>query len=170
MKSQENIKNKFERNESVLLSRPSFGFGVGYSTVKIVNGLTCEISEGDWKLKTDMSEQVGGNSNAPSPGVLGRAAFGSCLATVYMMWASKLDIEIESLEINIEADYDDAGLFGTIDNFPGYSEVRYEVKIKSPHSKKEIEAFLDKADMHSPYLDVFSRKQKCIRELVLVNN
>jgi len=170
MKYQEDIKNKFERNEKILSTKPSFGLGVGYSTVKIVDGLSCEISEGDWKLKTDMAEQVGGSASAPSPGVLGRAAFGSCLATAYMMWASKLNIVIDSLEINVEADYNDGGLFGTINDFPGYSEVRYQVNIKSPHSQEEINTLLDKADKHSPYLDVFSRNQTCIRKLALSND
>ena len=102
-------------------------------------------------------------------GVLGRAALGSCLASGYMMWASSLDIVIDSLEIKIEADYDDGALFGTSDVPAGYSQVQYHVKINSPHSREEIEDFLDSADKHSPYLDVFSRAQHCKRKLKLNN-
>ncbi len=169
MKSQEEIKNKFNRNVKALNLKPKLGLGKAVSTIRITNGLTCEIKEGDWKLKTDMSEQVGGSSSAPSPGVLGRAALGSCLASGYMMWASSLDIVIDSLEIKIEADYDDGALFGTSDVPAGYSQVQYHVKINSPHSREEIEDFLDSADKHSPYLDVFSRAQHCKRKLKLNN-
>ena len=169
MKSQTEIKNKFDRNVKALSLRPNLGFGKAISTIRITKGLSCEIKEGNWELKTDMSKQVGGNANAPSPGVLGRAALGSCLASGYMMWASNLDIIIVSLEIQIEADYDDGALFGTSDTPAGYSEVQYHVKIKSPHSKEEIEAFLDSADKHSPYLDVFSRAQYCERKLELIH-
>lgn len=170
MECQKEIKNKFERNIKALTLKPSLGLGKGNSTIRIINGLTCEIKEGEWELKTDMPKQLGGSGSAPTPGILGRAAFGSCLATGYMLWASKLDIVIDSLEINVQADYDDGGMFGSSNSLAGYSEVRYFVKIKSPNSQEEIEAFLNKADLHSPYLDVFSRKQSCKRTLVLIND
>ena len=170
MNIQKEIKNKFERNTKALALRPSLGLGTGISITRVVNGLRCEIKEVDWKFNSDMPEQVGGSGNAPSPGALGRASLGSCLATGYMMWASKLDIPIDDLEIKIEADYDDGGLFASSDSFPGYSEVRYHVKIQSPRSHKEIQEFLEKAEKHSPYLDVFKREQSCKRIVELINN
>ena len=168
MEQQKDLKNKFERNAKALSLKPSMGFGKGISSIRITSGLACEIQEGPWVLKTDMPEPIGGNGSAPTPGVLGRAAFGSCLATGYMLWASKLDITIDSLEIIVEADYDDGSLLGVSDNPPGYSEVRYLVKIKSPNSTEDIESFLTKAEKHSPYLDVFSRAQTCKRTLKLI--
>lgn len=170
MECQKEIKNKFNRNVKALTLKPALGFGRKTSTAKITNGLCCEITEGDWTLKTDMPTQIGGSARAPSPGVFGRAALGGCLATGYMMWASNLDIVIDSLEIKIETDFDDGGMFGSSDSFAGYSEVRYSVKIMSPHSRKEIENFLNMADSHSPYLDVFARAQPCKRTLELINH
>lgn len=163
MESQKEIKNKFERNAKALSLRPSLGLSTGVSTVRITTGLECEITEGNWQLKTDMPEQVGGKGSAPSPGVLGRAAFGSCIATGYMLWASKLDINIESLEIKVEADYDDGALFAVSNSDPGYSEVRYNVHIESSMNSSETKSFLDEADKHSPYLDVFRRAHSCKR-------
>ena len=170
MEAQKEIKNKFERNEKALTLKPKLGLSTGVSVTRVVDGLQCEIKEGDWELKTDMPIQVGGNGSAPTGGVLGRAALGSCLASGYMMWASKLNIQIDNLEIRIEADYDDGGLFATSVAPPGYSEIRYHVHIESPLSAEEIETFLDKADKHSPYLDVFSRAQVCKREIHITNN
>lgn len=169
MKEQKFIKEKFERNAKALTLKPNLGLDTGYSVTRISNGLSCEINEGNWTLKSDMPKQIGGNAQAPSPGVLGRAALGSCLATGYMLWASKLDIPIESLEIHLEADYDDGALFASSNAFPGYSEVRYTVKVNSQKSLEEIEKFLDKAEQHSPYLDVFSRAQNCKRNIELNN-
>jgi uncharacterized OsmC-like protein len=152
-----------------LTLKPSLGHGTGVSKTRIVNGLTCETKEGDWVFKSDMPKQVGGYETASSPGALGRAALGSCLAIGYMMWASKLDIKIDSLEVEIQADYDDGGLFNTSDSPPGYLEIRYLVKIKSVASPEEIENLLNIGDKHSPYLDVFSRAQSCIRKVDLIN-
>ncbi len=170
MKSQEVIKTKFTRTQNALSLKPTLGLGTRVSKTRIIDGLSCESREDDYVFHTDMPSQVGGNGTGPTPGVLGRAALGSCLAMGYMMWASRLDVIIDSLEVQIEATYDDGGLFDTSDSVPGYTEIRYTVKIKSPASKKDIEKVLDKGDRHSPYLDVFSRTQKCIRKVELENS
>jgi len=165
MKEQDDIKNKFIRSQKALTLKPSLGLGTGISKTRIINGLSCETREGNWVFRADMPKQVGGNETASSPGALGRAAFGSCLAIGYMMWASKLDVSIDSLEVEVQADYDDGALFATSDNFPGYLEVRYLVRVKSSASRDKIEHVLNMGDQHSPYLDVFSRAQSCVRQI-----
>ena len=167
MNEQEVIKTKFLRTQKALRLKPALGLGIGISKTRILSGLSCESREGEYIFHTDMPSQVGGNGTGPTPGVLGRAALGSCLAMGYMMWASRLNVIIDSLEVQIEADYDDGALFDTSDSPPGYSEIRYIVKIKSPASKIDIDKILDEGDKHSPYLDVFSRAQKCIRKVEL---
>lgn len=170
MSTQKDIKYKFERNAKALSLKPGLGHGTGVSVTRVVDGLSCEVSEGDWTFTTDMPTQVGGKGKGPSPGALGRAALGSCLATSYMLWASKMEVTINSLEIKVEADYDDGGLFASSDSHPGYSEVRYQIKIQSPESPFEIYRFLEKAEKHNPYLDVFRRAQNCVRDVELINN
>jgi len=165
MEEQQEIKNKFIRTQKALTLKPSLGLSTGISTTRIINGLSTETREGDWVFRADMPKQVGGTATASSPGALGRAAFGNCLAIGYMLWASRLDVPIDSLEVEVQADYDDGALFDTSDNFPGYLEVRYVVRIKSPASAEDIERLLDIGDKHSPYLDVFSRAQTCIRKV-----
>lgn len=167
MNPNEKIKIAFDRSEKALLLRPSLGKGTGTSIARMKNGLTCEIEEGPWKLVADMPEQVGGNMAGPTPGVYGRAALGSCLAIGYMMRASKFDVIIESLEVQVFADYDDGALFGTIDLPPGYLKVRYLVTIESNSPEERIMNLLDEADKHSPYLDVFSRGQDCSRQVFI---
>ncbi|HKK12898.1 MAG TPA: OsmC family protein [Flavobacteriaceae bacterium] len=170
MTIQDDIKSKFIRSQKALTLKPSLGLGTGVSKTHIVNGLSCETREGDWIFRADMPKQVGGSATASSPGALGRAALGSCLAIGYMLWASKLDVPIDSLEVEIQADYDDGALFGTSDNPPGYLEIRYLVRIKSPASADEIENLLNIGDQHSPYLDVFSRAQSCVRTIQLIKD
>jgi len=163
------IKSAIDRVIKTLIQKPSFGLDTRISKATITNGLTCEIQEGNWKFTADMPEQVGGNAAGPTPGVYGRAAFGSCLAIGYMMRAAQLGININSLEVEVQADYDDGALLGTSTTPPGYSEVRYSVTVDSDASQEEIMRMLDEADAHSPYLDVFSRAQKCIRKVHIVS-
>lgn len=170
MAENEKIRSAIERVTTALSQRPSFGLGTGISKTTVTNGLTCQIQEGNWKFTADMPEQVGGNAAGPVPGVFGRAALGSCLAIGYMMRAAQLGISINALEVEVQADYDDGALFGTIpDTPPGYLEVRYSVTVDSDAPEEDIMRVLNEADEHSPYLDVFTRAQKCLRKVYLVS-
>ena len=165
MNVEENIKTAFERSSKALALKPSLGLGTGISITRVVDGLTCESNEGNWKFISDMPESAGGHATGPTPGVYGRAALGSCLAIGYMMRAAEMNIHIFSLEVEVQADYDDGALFGTSDSYPGYHEVRYTVSIRSDAPQELIMQMLDTADRHSPYLDVFSRSQRCVRKV-----
>lgn len=164
--SSEQIKTTLERTIKALTLKPALGRDTGISKVTIREGLTCDVQEGNWKFSVDMPPGAGGNGSAPTPGVYGRAALGSCLAIGYMMHAARNGITISALEIEVQADFDDAVMFGIHHDVPpGYTEVRFTVNVESDASEEEILRIMDEADAHSPYLDVFSRGQKCIREV-----
>ena len=169
MTPQEKIKEAVSRSTKALTLKPSLGLGTGTSKTRITNGLSCEVTEGNYKLIADMPESVGGNASGPTPGVYGRAALGSCLAIGYMLKASALNIKIDSLEVEVQADYDDGALFGTSPAPPGYLEIRYTVTIESDAAEDEILKMLDIADRQSPYLDVFAREQKCTRDVHIIS-
>lgn len=165
MSDQAHIKASFIRIAEAMARRPSLGQGTGVSTARVTSGLTCEIREGPWHVIADMPVQAGGNGAAPTPGVFGRAALGSCLAIAYTMYAAKLGVPLAAIEVQIQADFDDGALFGVSAVAPGYSEVRYLVTVESDAPEADILRFLDEADAHDPYLDVFSRAQPCRREV-----
>jgi uncharacterized OsmC-like protein len=169
MSADDKIRSGFLRVATALAQRPVFGHGTGISKASVTDGLTCEIREGNWKFTVDMPEQAGGNAAGPTPGVLGRAALGSCLAIGYRMRAAMMNIPIARLEVEIQADYDDGALFGTAPGIsPGYLDIRYTVTIDSDAPEELIISMLDEADRHSPYLDVFTRAQQCHREVNLI--
>lgn len=170
MTESEKIKTAVERCKKAFTLKPAMGRDTAVSKARIANGLTCEISEGNWKFSVDMPEGIGGNNTAPTPGVYGRAALGSCLAIGYMMKAAELNIPVTNLEVEVQADYDDGALLDTAgkDIPPGYLEVRYTITIESDAPEEKIMQMLDDGDEHSPYLDVFSRAQKCIRKINIV--
>jgi uncharacterized OsmC-like protein len=169
MSQSETIKTAVERSTKALSLKPSLGLGTGISKTKIKNGLLCETHEGKWSFLVDMPESSGGTGLAPTPGVYGRAALGSCLAITYMIKAAQMDIEVSSLEVEVQADYNHNGLFGTADVPPGYSEVRYKVSIESEAAEENILRMLDDADKHSPYLFIFAGNQPCRREVTITS-
>ena len=72
---------------------------------------------------------------------------------------------LHSIEVDVTTSADDGGLIATSENYPGYLDVRYCVRIQSDAPHEEIVNLLDMADRHSPYLDVFTRAQQCVREV-----
>lgn len=161
------IKTAFERQTKAVTLRPGIGKNTAITKVILKDAVTCEIEEGNWKFKADMSEKWGGKNEGPSPGTYGRAALGSCIAMSYVLWASKLDIQLDELSVEVQADYDTRGMCGVDDVKSGYTEVRYVVNIKSPADKKEIYHLLDIADERSPYLEIFRNPQNIVRVINL---
>ena len=165
MQTVEKIRQAFERNAKALSLRPSIGQGTAVARVRVTDGFTCQVEDGPWKLTVDLAEKSGGNNQGPNPGVLGRAALGSCLAVTYVMWAAKLGVPIDALQVDVQADYDARGYHGVAEVKPGYGEIRYVVQVKSPASEREVLQMLDAADAHCDYLAVFAEPQKVRREV-----
>jgi uncharacterized OsmC-like protein len=166
MDNQEHIKTTLERNAKAVALRPSLGLHTGKTTVRLKPGLECEVAEGPWKVTVGIGEKSGGTNAGPSPGVLGRGALGSCLALGYAMWAARLGVPIDAVEVQVEADYDSRGELGVSDAVPpGYTQVRYIVSVESPASEDEVRQVIDTADRYSPYRDVFARANDVRREL-----
>jgi uncharacterized OsmC-like protein len=165
MRGEERYRAAFDRSVKALSKRPALGQGTSVTRARVREGLVCEIEDGKWKLTADLSEKGGGTGAGPDPGVLGRSALASCLAMAYLLWAARLEVPVEGLEVEVQADYDVRGQYGLGDLRPGYREVRYVVSITSPASEEAIHQLVEQAEEHCPYLDVFARPQEMRREL-----
>jgi uncharacterized OsmC-like protein len=158
MSGAKDLKTSIERSIRALSLRPNVGQGSATTTVKVRSGVTCDIEDGSWKLVADEMPGDGGAGLGPDPGVFGRAALGSCLAMGYAMWAAKLDIPVDSVEVVVEADYDARGMYGVDDSVsPGWTAVRYTAHISSPAGEEKVRELVEFADRHSPLLDDFRR-------------
>jgi uncharacterized OsmC-like protein len=148
------IRTAVERSAKAVSLRPSVGQGTAVTKVRLRDGLACDIQEGPWTFLAGMTDKYGGTNEGPNPGVLGRAALGSCLALGYAMWAARLGVPIDSLEIEVHADYDVRGELGVADEVrPGYSGIRYVVTVSSPATEADIHRWLDIADRYSSWRD-----------------
>jgi uncharacterized OsmC-like protein len=149
--------------------RPAAAKGTATTRVRLKPGLECEIEDGAWKLTAGMSEKWGGTNAGPNPGILGRGALGTCLAIGYGMWAARLGVPIDALEVVVQADYDGRGELGVSDDVaPGYLQVRYHVTVTSSASEVDVQRVLDTADKYSPYRDVYARAHDVRRETTII--
>ena len=167
MADQASIRAAVERNIELLALKPARGQLSRATTARLVDGLRCEIEEGPWKLAADMPVKAGGEETAPTPGTLGRGALASCLTVGIAIWAARLGIPIDAIEVEVQADFDARGDLGIDDVAPGYSEVRYIVGIDSPASARQLDELVALAERHSSYLHVFARPIVMQRSLLL---
>ena len=152
------IRQIADRNMQMLALKPGRGRLTGRTRARLVDGLRCEIEEGAWRIAADMPAKAGGDEPAPTPSVLGRGALASCLAIGVASWAARRGVQIDAVEVEVEADFDARGELGMNDGIPaGYSEVRYAISIDSPAPVEEICELITIVQRHSPYLDVFGR-------------
>lgn len=151
--SAERVRRAFQRNRKAVSLRPGIGRGTAVTTVRVEDGLRCEIEDGPWSLVADMSEKYGGGAAGPDPGVLGRSALGACLAIGYELWAAHRGVPIERLTVEVEADYDAGPELGVAEEgSPAYREVRVIVTVESEASEREVCEVLREADAHSSWL------------------
>lgn len=158
------IREILERNVEVLTRRTGRGHLTGVTTARIEDGLRCVIEDGPWKLEADMPVKAGGDETAPPPGTLGRGALASCIAITIAAWAARRDIPIESIQVEVQADFDARGELGMDDRIlPGYKDVRYAISIDSPAPAEVVAKLIETAERYSPYVDIFTRAQTMTR-------
>jgi len=164
------IKDSYERNRKLLTIKPSKGQYTTTTKVRLLEGTTCEVEHKHWTFKADVGKTEGGNDAGPGPSVLQRGALGSCLAIGYAKWAAILDVPVDSLEVEVEADVDARGTYGIDDITPGYKALRYRVIIDSPAPEEKIREVIEKADAQSPLLMDFKRPVPVDREIKIAKS
>lgn len=167
MSSPATIKEALERNVKVVSARPGVGQGTARTTSRLRAGLDCEVTDGPWTIHVGMTEKYGGSGAHPNPGSYGRAALASCLTIGYAMWAARLGIHLDRLEVEVQADYDVRGELGVAAEVrPGYQAMRYIVTVESPATEAEILALLDTGDRASSWLDDIANPVPVRREVI----
>jgi uncharacterized OsmC-like protein len=99
MADQGTIRAIVERTIELLALKPTRGQLTRATRARLASGLRCEIEEGPWKFAADMPAKAGGDDTAPTPGALGRGALASCLTMGIAIWAARLGVPIEALEV-----------------------------------------------------------------------
>ena len=165
------IKTALERNQRAITLRPSIGQGTAVTRVRLQDGSggTCEITDGRWRLIAGMEKGAGGAAAGPDPGVLGRAALGSCLAIGYRGWAAVLGVPVNLITVEVQADYDARGMFGLEGVSPGWQRLRYIVTVESPAPEADVLRVIEHADARSPLLADFRNPLAITREARIIH-
>lgn len=169
MSDTKTLKESHERIKKLLTLKPEKGQYTTSTKVRLMDGTACDVEHKHWKFIADVGKQQGGKDAGPGPGIFLRASLGSCLAIGYAIYAATMGIQIDHLEVDVEADVDVRGNYGIDNAEPGYTGMRYKVTIESPAPKEQIHEMIKTADEHSPILANFKKPMPIEREVNILD-
>lgn len=100
----------------------------------------------------DEPEILGGTDKAPNPVEYLISAAGSCFAITFEVMASQKEIQLESVDIKIEADLNAAVFLGIEEGESGILNPRIELIVNAEASKEELREIANNALVKSPVL------------------
>lgn len=131
--------------------------------------VTTTIALGRHTIYTDEPAPLGGADGAPNPVEYALAALLSCQAVSYRVWAAKLGIEIDDIDISIDGDLDLRGFFGLDDQVrPGFGGIAVAVKVRGPETAERYAELHEVVEAHCPVLDLFANPTP-VRSTLRVN-
>ena len=98
-----------------------------------------EVTPRAFTFRTDWPSDVGGRDSGPTPGELLLGAVGGCVGMTYVMHAATQGIEIDALDVTIDAGWDVRGLFGLDGAAAGLSNVQVVVTVRADATPEDLE-------------------------------
>jgi uncharacterized OsmC-like protein len=127
------------------------GFAVDGSAEQLENA--GEVTARTFTFRTDWPPAAGGRDRGPTPGELVLAALGSCLASTYATQAAASGVDIDELEVTLEASVDLRGQFELAAVRPGLAGVQARVAVRSEADNPAVEALGEAVGRTSPLYD-----------------
>ncbi len=126
------------------------------TSTTIVAGTTTQVSvrSGTHEFTIDEPPALAGTNLAASPVEHLLASLGSCNAITYQLWAAKLGITVDTIEITLEGDLDVQGFFGlNPDVRAGFQSIDMAVKLTGPETDERYAHLTKLVNEHCPVFD-----------------
>ena len=151
MDRDEAIRSAQERAISVFERKPSAASSSAKASGRLDDGLRCTVSSGELDVRMDMPKVFGGDGSAPTPGFFIRAGLIGCVAIGIKMTAAREGVPLESVDVDVEMDFDDAASLGLGDNSAAPLETRLTIALKSTAPWAVVEGMARRALAADPY-------------------
>ncbi len=116
------------------------------------------VSAGEHAFTIDEPAGLGGTDLGANPIEHLLAALGSCQVITYQVWAEKLGLRLDAVDISLVGDLDLRGFFGLQDGVrPGFGSIEIEVQLTGPETTDRYDELVREVELHCPVLDNLSR-------------
>jgi putative redox protein len=142
---------------------------VVFSTRGALDGPThVTLAAREHTIGVDEPAALGGGDAHANPVEYALAALASCQAITYRVWAAKLGIALDGVEVAAEGDLDLHGFLGLDEGVrAGFSGVRLTVTPTGPETPERYRELAAAVDAHCPVLDLFAHETPVRRELAV---
>ena len=117
-----------------------------------------DVTTSTHRFIIDEPAALGGDNEGANPVEHLLAALAACQVITYRVWAAKLGIAVDTVEVDADGDLDIRGFFGVDDSVaPGFSGIRTTVRITGPESAERYRELTRWVETHCPVLDTLTR-------------
>lgn len=159
--SQASVKDALTKTIAGIQQNPSIANVVFRAETEWVDDVRCSATVRDFAPMTiDEPPELGGQDSAANPVELVLVALGTCQEIMYSAYAAVMDIQLDSVKVNVRGYLDLKGLFGLdADVPPGYKRITFETLIESPADDDSLRKLIETVEGHCPVLDILARPQ-----------
>lgn len=113
------------------------------------------IRAGRHEFTIDEPPILGGQDRGANPVEHLLASLGACQVITYQVWAAKLGIVLDAIEVDVAGDLDVHGFFGLDPQVrPGFQYIDVSVRLTGPETDERYAELTRLVDEHCPVLDV----------------
>lgn len=118
---------------------------------------TVSITARQHTFTIDEPADLGGTDLGANPVEHLLAALASCTVITYQVWAGKLGLRLDGVDVDLSGDIDLRGFFGEDDDVrPGFQGLEVEVRLTGPESAADYLRLADAVNAHCPVFDTLN--------------
>ncbi|MEU4702857.1 OsmC family protein [Nonomuraea dietziae] len=121
----------------------------------------------DFQILSDSGPDFAGYDLGPGSPELQAGVLGSCVTHIFLIKAAELEIPLDSLAVDVEAEYDPRAQAPGNTDIPVYPQnFSYEVRIDSPASDEELARLHAEVERVCPILNLIRNPQEIKGQVV----
>lgn len=138
------------------------------ATAHLQDGMQVKAKCRGFEITIDEPKDLGGTDTGMNPVELVLSALGACQAIVARCFAGKFNIEFDDFWVDVEGDLDTDGFMKQTDVRRGYSDIRYNIHIKTDAPKEKVEEFVDFIEKTCPVGDTIANPVNLKRNDIII--
>jgi uncharacterized OsmC-like protein len=151
------VRALYARRRRAFAAKPGHARATGACTARLDERFACTTSSGPHEIVADLPQAEGGADAGPTPGQLMRSGLAACLAVGYRLWAHRLGVGFDEIEVELACELDARGQLG-VEGVPvGWQRIAWTVRVATTASDDEVRRVVDTADRLSPMLASLDR-------------
>lgn len=158
--AQEYVKASVMKSIETIKANPKAAHVFFKVNTKLEEGVRCSAQVRSFSpMIIDEYPILGGHNAGPNPAELLLVALGACQEIMYSAYASVMDINLDSVKVDLKGDIDLNGMFGLNENTtPGFNKISFKTNIESDADEETLMNLIDAVEKHCPVLDTILRE------------